>query len=157
MKVLKCFFVLTFSIFSNYTYSQNKDSVDVLAKSTNIVLSYNSSLIYPGFNVGAELPIKTLQVNKIKKSGKSKVIRKDNFITTKISWYHHPTFHDNVYFTVGWTMKRTHLSGFLTDFSPAIGLSRTFLGGTTYQDNIMLLLLLDMVLDMILKKQNKVP
>ena len=30
-------------------------------------------------------------------------------------------------------MRRTKSNGFLTEFSPEVGLSRTFLGGTTYQ------------------------
>ena len=30
-------------------------------------------------------------------------------------------------------MRRTKSRGFLTEFSPEVGLSRTFLGGTTYK------------------------
>ena len=54
-------------------------------------------------------------------------------MTANLSWYHHPAFHDNCYLTVGWTMRRTKLNGFVTEFSPEVGLSRTFPGGTTYQ------------------------
>ena len=97
------------------------------------MLSYSSSVIYPGARLGIEFPVKTIYLTKINRSGKERDFVKDRFITTNLSWYHHPAFHDNLYFTVGWTMRRTKAKGFFTEFSPEVGLSRTFLGGTTYQ------------------------
>lgn len=97
------------------------------------MLSYNSSVIYPGAKLGIEFPVKTIYLTKINRSGKERDFIKDRFITTNLSWYHHPDFHDNLYFTAGWTMRRTRAKGFFTEFSPEVGLSRTFLGGTTYQ------------------------
>jgi len=102
-------------------------------KSSDMKLSYNSSLIYPGARLGIDFPIKTIYVTKSKKSRKIKNFVKDRFISADLSWYHHPTFHDNIYITAGWTMRRTKSSGFIIEFSPEIGYSRTFLGGTTYK------------------------
>jgi hypothetical protein len=102
-------------------------------KSSYLKVSYNSSIIYPGARVGIEFPIQTTAVSIHKKSGWVKSFIKEKYITGNISWYHHPNFHDNVYFTAGWTMRRAKPTGFLAEFSPEIGLSRTFLGGTTYK------------------------
>lgn len=80
-----------------------------------------------------ELPFKQIHVQKTKKSGAPKSVYKDHFFTGNLSWYHHPTFHDNVYVTMGYNKRRTYPNGFFTDWSPEIGYSRTFIGGTTYE------------------------
>jgi hypothetical protein len=95
--------------------------------------SYVSSIIYPGLSAGAELPL--LQINKelLKKS--KPPYFKERFVTCNLNWYHHPGFHDNLYITAEWVLRRTHYRGFITEFSMGPGFSRTFLGGTTYQVN----------------------
>lgn len=133
MRFLKLYLVLVISSYSIHGFSQRADSVWVEKKSSNLSLSYISSLIYPGARLGVELPVNTIYITKICTSGKEKNFTKDRFITANLSWYHHPAFHDNVYFSAGWTMRRTKSNGFQTEFSPEIGLSRAFLGGTTYQ------------------------
>jgi hypothetical protein len=65
-----------------------------------------------------------------------KIIRsfvKGRFISGNINWYHHPEFHDNLYLTIEWVMRRTRYKGFISEFSAGPGYSRTFLGGTTYR------------------------
>jgi hypothetical protein len=101
--------------------------------SSDLKISYNSSLIYPGIRAGLEIPLMLVQKTKIKKSGCEKIIYKEHFITGNISWYHHPTFHDNIYFTIETALRRTRKSGFYSDFSSGLGYSRTFLGATTYK------------------------
>jgi len=133
MNFLKFSLTLIISTFSVLCFSQSADTVRVETKSSNLSVSYNSSIVYPGARIGVELPIETISITKTKSSGKTKDFVKDRFVTANLSWYHHPTFHDNCYLTVGWTMRRTKSSGFITEFSPEIGLSRTFLGGTTYK------------------------
>jgi len=133
MRFLKFYLVLVFSSCIIPCFSQSIDSVWVEKKSSNLSSSYISSLIYPGVRLGVELPVNTINISKIRKSGKTKDFTKDRFITGNLSWYHHPAFHDNVYLSAGWTMRRTKSNGFLTEFSPEVGLSRTFLGGTTYK------------------------
>lgn len=133
MYFLKFYLILIISSFTIPCFSQSIDSVWVEKKSSNLSSAYISSLIYPGARFGLELPVNTIYISKITKSGKTKDFTKDRFVTANLSWYHHPAFHDNVYFSGGWTMRRTKSNGFLTEFSPEVGLSRTFLGGTTYQ------------------------
>lgn len=133
MRFLKLYLVLVISSWSILCFSQSVDSVWVEKKASNLSLSYISSLIYPGARLGVELPVSTIYITKISKSGKEKDSTKDRFVSANLSWYHHPAFHDNVYLSAGWTMRRTKSNGFLTEFSPEAGLSRTFLGGTTYR------------------------
>jgi hypothetical protein len=58
---------------------------------------------------------------------------KERYISGNLNWYHHPDFHDNIYLTAEWVMRRTLNAGFISEFSIGPGFSRTFLGGTTYK------------------------
>ena len=60
---------------------------------------------------------------------------KQSFIATGVNWYHHPMFHDNLYITAEWLYRKTHNTGFSSEISAGPGVSRTFLGGTTYDVN----------------------
>ncbi|NEW83015.1 MAG: hypothetical protein GZ094_11700 [Mariniphaga sp.] len=133
MRFLKIYLIFVISFCSICCFSQSIDSVWVEKKSSNLSSSYIGILIYAGARLGVELPVNTIYISKIRKSGRIKDFAKDRFVTANLSWYHHPAFHDNVYLSAGWTMRRTKSSGFLTEFSPEIGLSTTFLGGTTYR------------------------
>lgn len=100
--------------------------------SSRIKVAYNGAVVYPGIRIGLAVPVAMKQLDKTKRSGKQKTILKDRFLTANIGWYHHQSFHDNIYFTAGYTQRRTNKSGVFTEWSPEIGYSRTFLGGTTY-------------------------
>jgi hypothetical protein len=101
----------------------------------NLKLSYNSSLIYPGLSTGVEFHLNKMDsVISVRHSGNRPVTR-NRFVSANISWYHHPYFHDNLYLTVEWVMRRTRGNGFISEFSFGPGFSRTFLGGTTYRIN----------------------
>jgi hypothetical protein len=100
--------------------------------SCNLKISYNSALIYPGVRAGIEVPLHIIHKIKVKKSGYQKMLLKERYVTGNLSWYHHPTFQDNIYFTVEYGLRRTLKSGFFSEFSPGFGYSRTFLGATTY-------------------------
>ncbi len=99
---------------------------------SGIKLSYMGSLIYPGFKVGIEKPYKVVQLEK--KKG-AKTVLKEKFWTLNLGFYHHPTFHDNLYLLGEWQMRRQKLSGWFFEMAPGIGYSRTFLGGATYKVN----------------------
>jgi hypothetical protein len=130
----KIFLILILLFSAIFAFAQN-DSITIskVKTSSSIYLAYNSSVVYPGIRAGLEIPTSKIQINKIKKSGKQKLIFKDRFLTTNLGWYHHSTFHDNIYLTVGYTLRRTTSKGFFTAFTPELGYSRTFLGGTTYK------------------------
>ncbi len=100
----------------------------------NLKLSYNNSvIIYPGISVGAEFPLQKLSVHVIKNKKHFRDFTKERFITGNLNWYHHPAFHDNIYITAEWVMRRTNYKCLIWEFSAGPGFSRTFLGGTTYK------------------------
>jgi hypothetical protein len=124
---------ILFLIFASFScYAQMDTTKTNLKFSCNLKIAYNSSLIYPGLRTGIECPIRLVKKIKIKKSGFQKIVFKDWFISGNIGWYHHPAYHDNIYFTVEGIMRKTLANGFFSEFSPGVGYSRTFLGGTTY-------------------------
>lgn len=96
-------------------------------------LSYVSSIIYPGISTGAEIPLIQKYKELLKKSNPRYF--KERFVTGNLNWYHHPGFHDNLYLTTEWVLRRTRYRGFISEFSLGPGFSRTFLGGTTYKVN----------------------
>jgi hypothetical protein len=110
------------------------DSINILPRHHfNFKLSYNSSLIYPGLSTGIEFTFRQVNVQRFKKQILKKSFTKGRFIAGNINWYHHPDFHDNLYLTAEWVMRRTKSGGFISEFSFGPGYSRTFLGGTTYR------------------------
>jgi hypothetical protein len=96
-------------------------------------ISFDGALLYPGASLGIEFP--AYSVILIRQSGTkdSSIKIKDKFVSLNEGWYHHKDFHDNLYLTIRWIMRRTNRKGFFTEFCPGLGYSRTFLGGTTYR------------------------
>ena len=106
------------------------DSTNLLHRNgTSLNISYNTSVIYPGFCSGIEFPVKPGKYKKLI----NKTIITDRLIEGNINFYHHPYFHDNLYLTASWIMRRTNSKGLISEFSVGPGLSRTFIGGTTYE------------------------
>ena len=113
----KGFFILIIFNFS-LCHAQEDSITKLPINHYNLKFSYLSSLIYPGVSAGIEFPV-----------------IKGRFISADLNWYHHPDFHDNVYLTAEWEMRRTNKNGIISEFSFGPGFSRTFLGGTTYRMN----------------------
>ena len=123
---------ILFLLFSLFCQAQTDSLTTVNKTSSDVRMSYNSSLIYPGIRLGVELPFYKVYLTKNTNGGKFKLIEKDRFISANAGWYHHNSFHDNIYLTIEWTMRRTRKTRFFTEFSSGLGFSRTFLGATTY-------------------------
>lgn len=128
----KIYLALLVCFFSSFLLAQSKSSHQPKVASS-IKIAYNSALIYSGIRLGFELPTQIIYKTKVKKNNQKKQIEKSQFLTFNIGFYHHPDYHDNLYFTVGYTFRNVKPKGFFTEFSPEVGYSRTFLGGTTYQ------------------------
>jgi hypothetical protein len=119
--------------FCSLCYGQS-DSTNRLCESPyNIKLTYISTIIYPGASAGIEIPLKMKNMHILRNERKSKTISRSRFISGNLNWYHHPYFHNNLYITAEWVMRRTRNSGTFWEFSCGPGFSRTFLGGTTYR------------------------
>jgi hypothetical protein len=121
------FAVIVFSICS-LCRGQSDSTVECNTGRYNINLSYISTLIYPGVTGGIEFPLQHMNQH----FAKNLKYFKRRFISGNLNWYHHPGFHDNIYITAEWVMRRTRYTGFISEFSAGPGFSRTFLGGTTY-------------------------
>ena len=100
-------------------------------QSASLFFSLDGTLIFPGFQVGMEIPFK--EVHKLKFNNHS--ILKQRFVKVGMGYYHHKNYHDNSYVLIGLGFRRRGSKGFFRYISPSIGYSRTFLGGTTYQVN----------------------
>jgi len=128
----KKYLALFLCFFASFLLAQSNSSNQPKI-SSSIKVAYNSASIYPGIRLGFELPTQIIYKRKTKKNNQKKQIKKSQFLTFNIGYYHQADYHDNLYFTVGYTFRRVEQKGFFTEFSPEIGYSRTFLGGTTYQ------------------------
>jgi hypothetical protein len=113
-----------------------EDSITKLSNNHyNLKLSYLSSVIYPGASAGIEFPVNLAKFQRSIEQTTLKQITKYRLISANLNWYHHADFHDNVYITAEWEMRRTNNKGIISEFSFGPGFSRTFLGGTTYRMN----------------------
>jgi hypothetical protein len=90
-------------------------------------LGYTSSLVYPGLRAAVYAPVRI-----VTHIHGSKTLLKSRWISPSLAWYRHPGLHDNLYLTAAWVMRRTTRSGVFTEFSPGLGISRTFVSGVTY-------------------------
>jgi hypothetical protein len=84
-------------------------------------------------STGVEYSLNHINERVLKNQKPGRDYKKERFISGNINWYHHPDFHDNLYLTAEWVMRRTRFTGFISEFSVGPGFSRTFLGGTTYK------------------------
>jgi hypothetical protein len=125
-------FLLLFFIALQPAFSQTDSVAGKKYISSNILFAYNSSIIYPGLKIGIEIPAYSVYMVKKENRTKAKSFSKDRYFSVISSWYHQPEFHDNLYVTAEWTMRRTNDAGLFTEFSSGPGYSRTFLGATTY-------------------------
>jgi hypothetical protein len=101
--------------------------------SSNVSFAYNASILYPGLRGGIEYPINRIEVTRYRRKRSALHFTRYRFLSAEIGYYHHPTFHDNLYLLFGWRARRLRRHHFFTELSPALGYSRTFLGGETYQ------------------------
>lgn len=133
--MLKTAIIVLSALFSVFCQAQS-DSINKLTVCDyNLKLAYNSSLIYPGISSGIEFHISRMDsVLSIRHFRKKPLVR-TRFVSANLNWYHHPAFHDNLYFAAEWVMRRTRTNGLISEFSFGPGISRTFLGGTTYHVN----------------------
>jgi hypothetical protein len=130
--MLKTVFSILTLLYCTLSQAQRDTITNSSSRHFNLKLAYNSSVIYPGISLGIEFPLHNYYVQVLKKQEHIKSFTKGRFLSGNLNWYHHPYFHDNLYLTVEWVMRRTKNAGFISEFSAGPGYSRTFLGGTTY-------------------------
>ena len=115
------------------SFAVAQDSAESTLSSSNIKVAYNASILYPGIRTGVETPYKQIEVTRYRRNGSVRHYIQKRYLSTELGFYHHPTFHDNIYLLAGWQTRRHRPRGFFTELSPALGYSRTFLAGETYE------------------------
>lgn len=129
--------VITIILFTLFTSSAEAQRWQFQNKTTSqlpiqLKISYLSTIKHPGFKVGLEYPL--LQKRYFLKDNSLKKV-KGRFATIHLGYYHHETFHDHWMLNVGYLWRRNNRHGWFTDVEPQLGISRTFLDGTTYEVN----------------------
>jgi hypothetical protein len=95
---------------------------------SGISLSYLGSMQSPGFKIGY---VKALVTNDSFDNTKS--YTKERYLSYNLGMYHKPTFHDNFFAQLEWNLRHQRNKGFYYEFTPGVGLSRTFLSSATYE------------------------
>jgi hypothetical protein len=128
--------LMVFTLVNTILNAQNNVTEKVeIDKSLNVKAAYLGSIIYPGFKIGAEFPMFAKEKTITRRSGVIKRKLKERFIAANVSLYHHSTYHTNLMLSAEWQMRKTRQNGWFTEFAPGLGVSRTFLAGTTYEQN----------------------
>jgi hypothetical protein len=131
--MFRSLFTLVLISITTICCGQPDSAMTVSCPKPELKISYTSSMIYPGISAGAGLMIKERDIAGHKRKSRSDTITRRQFAAINLSWYHHPGFHDNLYLTCEWSLRKIRKSGYYSEFSTGPGFSRTFLGGTTYK------------------------
>ncbi len=99
------------------------------------VILKTSTLFTPksiGFQIGLDQYFIEKIILKQRKSGAIKTIKKDRFLSLDLGYYYQAGLHHNWSLTAAYVLKRTGNRGFYSEFSPFLGVSRTFIAEETY-------------------------
>jgi len=131
----KMLFIIAFAAIPFLAGAQKQIIKDTTSgKIPLLKVAYMGTIIYPGFKMGMDWPTNSLIVTKTKRHGEKAYV-KEKCLGATLSMYYHENFHTNLFMLAERQWRRISLSGFYTELAPGIGVSRTFLGGTTYQAN----------------------
>lgn len=86
-----------------------------------------------GAQVGLGKTVALKEKHVFKRSGKEKINTKSRVLYGNLGYYDQPGLHQNALLTAEYAMTRANRRGFYTEFTPLLGVSRTFLPGTTYE------------------------
>jgi hypothetical protein len=129
----KLHFIIVFAAFSILADAQKQTVIyTTFNRTPPLKAAYLGSIIYPGAKIALEFPTAAYVITKSKRHG-VKSYRKEKSITASMGMYYHADFHTNVFLLAERQWRRIRPSGWFIEFAPGIGISRTFLGGTTYQ------------------------
>jgi hypothetical protein len=129
----KLLFVIVFSAIPILAGAQKQTVIDTTFDRTlSLKAAYMGSIVYPGVKIALEWPTAAHVVTKSKRHGE-KSYRKEKYITVSMGMYYHEGFHTNVFLLAERQWRKIRPSGWFTEYAPGMGISRTFLGGTTYR------------------------
>jgi hypothetical protein len=114
-------FLILFSL-NNLSYAAS------LSDSNLVVRSY--TIFHPN-RIGLELSIGK-STDEFTFTRKHKTIRKERSAFVNMGYYFQPTLHQKYWLTGSYNYRRIKKSGFFRDFTPIIGVARTFVSHTNY-------------------------
>jgi hypothetical protein len=142
MKAIITLFIFSILGLNRTGFAQNMtqnvlkhDTTSWVTTPTIVNLSTLVSTRSTGFQVSVEKYFIQKEINKIHKSGKIKTIQKDRFGSIDLGYYYQSGLHHNWFLTGTYHLRRTRKRGFYAEFSPFIGISRTFISDETYKVN----------------------
>jgi hypothetical protein len=123
-------------VFQN-TIAQNRakqDSTVFVTTGSPIKISYfgDNLGVKPGFSIGLQHTFRTCEIEKIKKSGKTKLMSRNFFYSLNLSYYQHKGYNSALYLYPEIGYRKIKNSGFYSEVSVGAGLFHTFLSGPTY-------------------------
>jgi hypothetical protein len=86
-----------------------------------------------GFQTGIAKNIRLKEIHKQKKKGGKKIIRKATILSVDLGYYYQRGLHHNWFLTGSYTLRTIGRKGIYADFSPMLGISRTFITDETYK------------------------
>jgi hypothetical protein len=102
-----------------------------------VPLLLKSSLLFSNRLIGGQIGLGRMlswkEKHVFKRSGKEKIATKETVLYGNVVYYDHPGLHQNWMLTAQYDMYRFNKNGLYTEFTPLLGVSRTFLPGTTYK------------------------
>jgi hypothetical protein len=128
------FFVVTFA--QNISKNPPKDTSIVIETP---VLMKNSVLFSPqqiGFQIGLGKVLFQKEKHFFRKSGEEIIHTKNRTLYGNLGYYYQPGLHHHWFLTAEYQFSRVRKNGFFADFTPLLGVSRTFLTEATYSVDV---------------------
>jgi hypothetical protein len=131
-------------LFYNLQNTVAQETNEIIKKNDSLYfiqekLHLRSSVLFSNKSIGLQVGIgKNLvhkELHKIKNQSKEKITTKDKILSLDVGYYYQPGLHHHWFLTGAFHIKRTGQKGFYTEFSPLLGVSRTFLSDEKYEVN----------------------
>ena len=136
-KTVRLFFLGFLYSLASYAQSPAKITRTDTVVSVSIPALLRPSFWFTSKLLGAQVGLgKTVMLEEkhvFKRSGKEKINTKSQVLYGNLGYYNQPGLHQNALLTAEYALTRTNRRGFYTEFAPLLGVSRTFLPGTTYE------------------------
>jgi hypothetical protein len=95
-----------------------------------------NAVLFSAKSYGGQLSIGNCVIQKhtykSKKSGRTKLIKRDRSLFFDLGYYYQSGLHHNWFNIASYSMRRINKKGYYTELAPMLGISRTFLTDETY-------------------------
>lgn len=128
------------AIFAQSVLAQNStkhDSIVHTLQNSPVKLSYwgDNLGVKPGFSIGVEHTFRSIEIERVKKNGKTKFKSRVYFYSLNLATYKHKGYNSALYLYPELGCRKTNRSGFYSELSLGTGIMLTTLDGPTYTVN----------------------